>query len=146
MLDTFRTRIANWIAPDRPVPNVIEDWEREVLGDALQHDLTMAREEVAMHRGEAIQVRSANVKHLTTIEDQRSKLVVAGLKITLMKKALANTRGYVLDALDEARDALNALPLKSKKRPASAIIVAMIEQDAEALHAAMADTKTPVAA
>jgi len=144
MLDTFRTRIANWIAPDRPVPN---DYFNALNAcAAVEHDLTIAREELAMHRSEAAQVRAVNVKHLTNIEDMRAKLVVAGLKINLMKKALATSRGYILDALDEERAALDRLPLKSKKRPASAIIVAMVEKDAEELQAAMADTKTPVAA
>jgi len=108
--------------------------------------MIMAREETAKHRGDAIAVRVSNTHHLTNIEDMRAKLVVAGLKITLMKNALATSRGYILDALDEERAALDRLPLKSKKRPAASIIVAMVEKDAEELHAAMADTKTPVAA
>jgi len=143
MLDKFRTRVANWIAPERPVPNVPPS---DSYLQSLEQEVGIVRKEADTLRSDGVVLRLANSRLNNQIEEQRSKLVVAGLKIGLMKKALATSRGYVLDALDDARSTLDALPSRSKKRVQAQVLVATVEKDAEELHAAMADTKTPVAA
>jgi len=90
------------------------------------------------------------VDHLDqTVNDLVKKLassaattIVLRKQVKSLRDALFVARAYTMDALDDAQDALDAMPARSKNRPAASGAVEAVKLDLKSFADVLADTGT----
>jgi len=129
---SLKKKIANWLDPDR-------DWQVGHLNTQLgvkDADIDMLYESRDTYR-------RSNENLVTKLADAAANISLLRAQVKKLRYALFDARTYVMGAYDDATADLDALPVKSKKRPALAAVQAAIAADLANIAAALASSSTP---
>lgn len=119
MIDTLRLKLATWLAPS------LKNYKAMFEGQ-LAETVSLG-ESIARLKGDAAMLTQAN-------DDARDRVLVAALRIAILRSALKKAMPYVIDAVDEIDEQLARRNLAKASREA-------LTATREAVHADLDDVR-----